>query len=159
MSKPSNPSEIARETLTTLATRKLAPTPENYAQMYREIGGEPAPAEDVGATDQQRPACSRLVGSDTRLAAPTGDTAQRHHHHPQERRTGNRTESLLQGSGSIVREIAGTVALLVHRTDQLPAPTNWLPTVMPPLRPPPHCATRRNVAAASPGQAEQPGVW
>jgi diguanylate cyclase len=42
MSNPKTPSDIARETLTTLATRKLAPTPENYVQMYREIGGESA---------------------------------------------------------------------------------------------------------------------
>ena len=44
MSKPDNPSDIARETLTALATRKLAPTPENYAllaqldQASRDLG-------------------------------------------------------------------------------------------------------------------------
>jgi diguanylate cyclase len=35
----SSPSEIARETLKALAARQLAPTPENYAQAYREISG------------------------------------------------------------------------------------------------------------------------
>ncbi|MFH0934300.1 MAG: diguanylate cyclase, partial [Pseudomonadota bacterium] len=44
MSNGNTPSDIARETLKALATRKLAPTPENYAHMYQEIGGEPAPA-------------------------------------------------------------------------------------------------------------------
>lgn len=35
------PSEIARKTLSTLAARKIVPTPENYASIYREISGEP----------------------------------------------------------------------------------------------------------------------
>ncbi|MDO8989222.1 MAG: diguanylate cyclase [Sideroxyarcus sp.] len=66
MSTPRNPSELARETLTTLATRKLAPTPENYAQMYREISGEPtavAPAEPGETTShgQLVPAWSELI--------------------------------------------------------------------------------------------------
>ena len=63
MSDSRSPSEIARETLTALASRKLAPTPENYEKMYREIGGEPA-AEDVGATTsrgQLVPAWSDLI--------------------------------------------------------------------------------------------------
>ena len=66
MSKPGNPSDIARETLTALATRKLAPTPENYAQMYHEIGGEKThePSADTGATastGQLVPAWSELI--------------------------------------------------------------------------------------------------
>ncbi len=43
MSKPSsNPSELARETLKTLALRKISPTPGNYAKIYAEISGIPA---------------------------------------------------------------------------------------------------------------------
>ena len=65
MSKPKSPSEIARETLTALASRKLAPTPENYAQMYGEISGEPARAEvGIGATTSKGklvPAWSELI--------------------------------------------------------------------------------------------------
>lgn len=65
MSKPKTPSEIARETLTTLASRKLAPTPENYAQVYREIGGIAAPAAaDIGSTTSKGrlvPAWSDLI--------------------------------------------------------------------------------------------------
>jgi diguanylate cyclase len=40
MSRPTNPSDIARETLKALATNKLAPTPDNYARMYQEISRE-----------------------------------------------------------------------------------------------------------------------
>jgi diguanylate cyclase len=66
MTKPKNPSEIARETLTALASRKLAPTPENYAQMYQEISGETAqaPSADIGATTSKGklvPAWSDLI--------------------------------------------------------------------------------------------------
>lgn len=35
----SNPSELARETLKTLAARKIPPTPDNYARIYAEISG------------------------------------------------------------------------------------------------------------------------
>lgn len=63
MSKTKNPSDVARETLIALASRKLAPTPENYAQMYHEIGGEGG-AEDTGATTSKGklvPAWSELI--------------------------------------------------------------------------------------------------
>ncbi len=40
MSHQHTPSETARETLKLLAARKLAPTPDNYAQVYRELSGE-----------------------------------------------------------------------------------------------------------------------
>ena len=39
--KPTSPSQIAREVIRQMAVRKLAPTPENYARLYDEIGGEP----------------------------------------------------------------------------------------------------------------------
>jgi len=45
MATPSSPSEIARETLKALAARKLAPTPDNYAQAYQEISGIAPPAD------------------------------------------------------------------------------------------------------------------
>lgn len=34
-------SEIARKTLSTLAARKIAPTPDNYTRLYQEISGKP----------------------------------------------------------------------------------------------------------------------
>lgn len=37
--KTPSPSELARETLKTLAMRKIAPTPDNYAKIYVEISG------------------------------------------------------------------------------------------------------------------------
>jgi diguanylate cyclase len=39
MAKPSNPSEIARETLKQLATRRMPPSPDNYLAIYNEIAG------------------------------------------------------------------------------------------------------------------------
>lgn len=48
MNAPSNPTEIARETLKTLAHRKIPPTPGNYAKIYGEINGVP-PQEEAGA--------------------------------------------------------------------------------------------------------------
>ncbi|MFZ4287914.1 GGDEF domain-containing protein [Variovorax sp. HJSM1_2] len=39
-----SPNEIARETLKQLATKKLAPTPENYQTLYHEIAGTLPPA-------------------------------------------------------------------------------------------------------------------
>ena len=43
-----SPSELARETLKTLAARKLPPTPGNYARIYTEISGDAA-GEYLGA--------------------------------------------------------------------------------------------------------------
>jgi diguanylate cyclase len=45
MSAISNPSEIARETLRRLATQRVAPTPDNYRELYHEISGAPAAGE------------------------------------------------------------------------------------------------------------------
>lgn len=41
MPKLTNPSDIARETLKQLATRRIAPTPENYQRIYHEIAETP----------------------------------------------------------------------------------------------------------------------
>lgn len=50
MSNQHTPSDTARETLKLLAARKLAPTPDNYAQVYRELSGEPAVAQSSNDT-------------------------------------------------------------------------------------------------------------
>ena len=47
------PSDIARETLKTLVTRKLAPTPDNYARVYQEISGVPVAAPEAAAPAAQ----------------------------------------------------------------------------------------------------------
>ena len=52
MATPTNPSDIARETLKTLAVRKLAPTPDNYAQAYQEIGGITPPVTKTDLTSK-----------------------------------------------------------------------------------------------------------
>lgn len=41
MSKPGNPTEIARETLKQLAVRRIAPTPDHYEAIYHEIAQTP----------------------------------------------------------------------------------------------------------------------
>ncbi len=45
MSTPSNPFEIARETLRQLAVRRVPPTPDNYQALYHEIAGTKASGE------------------------------------------------------------------------------------------------------------------
>ena len=52
------PSDIARETLRTLAARKLAPTPDNYGRVYHEIGGTAHDPAEAAPTDggQTKPA-------------------------------------------------------------------------------------------------------
>jgi diguanylate cyclase len=37
-----NPAEIAREAFRRLATRRIAPTPDAYRDIYNEIAGMPA---------------------------------------------------------------------------------------------------------------------
>lgn len=44
-----NPTDIARETLKLLSTRRVAPTPENYQKIYNEVSGAPASAEAQNA--------------------------------------------------------------------------------------------------------------
>lgn len=39
MNAPSNPTDIARETLKQLAVRRIAPTPDNYRELYQKISG------------------------------------------------------------------------------------------------------------------------
>lgn len=56
----SNPSELARETLKTLATRKIPPTPDNYAKIYAEISGI-ATEENNGAEKVLRGIADRLA--------------------------------------------------------------------------------------------------
>lgn len=52
MSTPSNPFEIARETLRQLAVRRIAPTPDNYLTLYHEIAGT-QPASGANFPEKQ----------------------------------------------------------------------------------------------------------
>lgn len=50
MSSQLSVADIARSTLLLLAERELPATPENYARVYAEVAGEPAPAEPSSDT-------------------------------------------------------------------------------------------------------------
>lgn len=74
MSKPAqNPSDLARETLKTLAARKTPPTPGNYARIYAEISGTPTEEHD-GAEKVLRGIAERLAL--TPQSASVGNTLQ-----------------------------------------------------------------------------------
>ena len=47
MATPSNPSEIARETLKQLMSRRMSPSPDNYRDIYNEIAGIKEKTADV----------------------------------------------------------------------------------------------------------------
>ncbi|MBI5658101.1 MAG: diguanylate cyclase [Nitrosomonadales bacterium] len=53
MSAHHTPSDIARETLKTLAARKIVPTPDNYAHVYQEICGAAGVRAEVVAPPAQ----------------------------------------------------------------------------------------------------------
>ncbi len=69
MATYTNPSEIARETLRTLAARKIAPTPDNYTRVYQEIGGQPVTAS--GASKVLAEVAQRLA-QESPKSAPIG---------------------------------------------------------------------------------------
>jgi diguanylate cyclase len=49
MALPTQPNDIARETFKQLATRRIAPTPQNYQRIYHEVAGT-TPTESNAAT-------------------------------------------------------------------------------------------------------------
>src|SRR5271169_613111 len=71
MSSLTNPSEIARETLRRLATQRVAPTPDNYRELYHEISGVTA---DAGGADR---ALQGIVGEIARSDRVPRALAQR----------------------------------------------------------------------------------
>jgi diguanylate cyclase len=67
-----NPAEIAREAFRRLATRRIAPTPDAYREIYNEIAGVdvlPPPPSDPGAENV-------LAGFAHRLADTPGELAE-----------------------------------------------------------------------------------
>jgi diguanylate cyclase len=66
-----NPAEIAREAFRRLATRRIAPTPDAYRDIYNEIAGLPAPAREAGSGPE-----TVLSGFATRLADTPGELAE-----------------------------------------------------------------------------------
>jgi len=65
--KKHNPSEVARETLIVLTSRKLPPTPENYSKVFQEISGGDTkgaaakPMETETSSPKLQPAWSELI--------------------------------------------------------------------------------------------------
>lgn len=68
-SQARNPSEIARDTLKTLATHKTPPTPDNYARIYAEISGVASESHN-GAEKVLRTLAEQLAA--TPKLAPAG---------------------------------------------------------------------------------------
>ena len=69
MATLTNPSEIARETLKQLMTRRMAPSPDNYRTIYNEIAGV---TEKTGGPFPERELKSLLLA---RRPAHAADTA------------------------------------------------------------------------------------
>jgi len=64
-----SPSDTARETLKALSTRKIAPTPENYARVYQEISGKPAA---IGGADTVLAEVAQRLAQESPRSAPIG---------------------------------------------------------------------------------------
>jgi diguanylate cyclase len=64
-----SPAELARETLRLLATRKLAPTPDNYQRLYEELSGIQSQSDD-GVLEPLLLALRDLPKSDAALKDP-----------------------------------------------------------------------------------------
>ena len=71
MNAPLNPTEIARQTLIQLASRRLAPTPDNYKEIYHGISGSNA-VEDEQPIDRKLAEFARSLPDDN-----TGKTTRK----------------------------------------------------------------------------------
>jgi diguanylate cyclase len=78
MSSPSqNPAEIAREAFRRLATRRIAPTPDAYRDIYNEIAGVVAPIAPAEPVAQPDPGAENVLsGFAYRLADTPGELAE-----------------------------------------------------------------------------------
>jgi diguanylate cyclase len=76
-STPQNPAEIAREAFRRLATRRIAPTPDAYRDIYNEIAGVPAPAIPAAPPAGADPGAENVLsGFAHRLADTPGELAE-----------------------------------------------------------------------------------
>jgi diguanylate cyclase len=80
---PLNPAEIAREAFRRLATRRIAPTPDAYRDIYNEIAGVPPPARApvpaapaAAAAPHDAGAETVLSGFASRLSEAPGELAE-----------------------------------------------------------------------------------
>ncbi len=70
MPTPANPTEVARETLKLLASRRIAPTPENYRRIYHELSGESAQPGAPEAVEENLGKVLDSLGKDAPALAP-----------------------------------------------------------------------------------------
>jgi diguanylate cyclase len=71
MPPPSNPTELARETFKLLASRRIAPTPQNYQRIYNEISGGSSPDSAVDDIEENLAKAFDVLGRKSPgLAAP-----------------------------------------------------------------------------------------
>ena len=72
-----NPAEIAREAFRRLATRRIAPTPDAYRDIYNEIAGIPTPPPAPPQAPQPDPGAEQVLsGFAQRLAETPGELAE-----------------------------------------------------------------------------------
>jgi diguanylate cyclase len=72
-----NPADVAREAFRRLATRRIAPTPDAYRDLYNEIAGIPAAAPAAAPQDDAASgAAGVLSGLATRLSSTPGELAE-----------------------------------------------------------------------------------
>ena len=66
----SNPTEIARETFRLLATRRIAPTPDNYRTVTTRVAGSSDVAESSFPAETLKALASRIAEGHTGTNAP-----------------------------------------------------------------------------------------
>ena len=77
VNQPANPAEIAREAFRRIASRRLAPTPDNYRAIYDEIAGVPAaPPAPAPAATPDNGAIEVLAGFARRMAETPGELSE-----------------------------------------------------------------------------------
>jgi diguanylate cyclase len=118
-----NPSELARETLKTLAQRKLLPTPDNYAKIYTEISGTPA-ADNNGAEQVLRNMAEHLISSDK--SAATGIAIKKMLDEEKWDLCFKEIEKILPGAASAGAEIQSWPVLIRDLLRQLDLPHKGL---------------------------------
>ena len=73
-----NPADFAREAFKRLAARRIAPTPDNYREIYNEVAGIATPAAPMAAAVvQESPAAERMLADfASKLSDTPGDMAE-----------------------------------------------------------------------------------
>jgi diguanylate cyclase len=72
-----NPTEVARETIRQLASRRIAPTPDNYARIYGEISGETTAHPAVASLERVAAEMTRLATASNGAPPALGGAVKR----------------------------------------------------------------------------------